>query len=149
MRFRVRDVRVLVGLEAAGDLLGEPVGDGVVALRGVGLDGGRRDHDLGAVRAEHRDLLLAHLVGHHEDAAVTLERGRHRKADTRVARRRLDNSPAGQQLAVALRGLDHRHADAVLHRPARVQVLELGDQLAGNVARQSIETNDRGRADEL
>ena len=87
VRLRVVHVRVLVGLEAAGDLLGEPVGDGVVALRRVVLDRGRRDHDLGAVGAQERDLLLAHLVRHDEDAAVALDRGRDGEADAGVARR--------------------------------------------------------------
>ena len=49
VRLRVRHVRVLVGLEAAGDLLGEPRRDRVVRLGRVVLDRGRRDHDLGAV----------------------------------------------------------------------------------------------------
>ena len=70
VRIGIRRVRVLVGLEAARDLLGKPIGDGVVALRRVGVDRGRRDHDLGAIRAQHRDLLLAHLVRHDEDAAI-------------------------------------------------------------------------------
>ena len=68
VRLRVRHVRVLVRLEAAGDLLGEARRDRVVALRRVVVDRRRRDHDLGAVRAQHRDLLLAHLVRHDEDA---------------------------------------------------------------------------------
>ena len=95
VRLWIRHVRVLVGLEAAGDLLGEPRGDGVVALGRVVVDRGRRDHDLGAVGAQHRDLLLAHLVGHHEDAAVALAGCRERKADAGVAGRRLDDRAAG------------------------------------------------------
>jgi hypothetical protein len=72
MRLRVGHVRVLVGLEAARDLLGEPRGDRVVGLGRIMIDSSRRDHDLGAVGAQSSDLLLTHLVGHDEDAAVAL-----------------------------------------------------------------------------
>ena len=129
VRFGVGGVRVLIGLEAARDLLGEPVRDRVVALGRVRVDRGRRDDDLGAVRAEHRDLLLAHLVGHDEDAAVAAQRRRHRETDAGVARGRLDDRAAGPKATVLLGGLDHREADAVLHRAARIQVLELREQL--------------------
>ena len=134
VRLRVRHVRVLVGLVAARDLLGEPVGDGVVALRRVVLDGGRGDHDLGAVRAQHRDLLLAHLVGHDEDAAVALERRGDREADAGVAGGRLDDRAARLELPVALGRLDHRHPDPVLDRAAGVEVLELCEQRRLHVA---------------
>ena len=87
VRLGIGHVRVLVGLEAAGDLLGEAVGDRVVGLGRVVVDRGRRDHDLGAVGAEGGDLLLAHLVRHHEDAAVALLRRRRSQARRRCCRR--------------------------------------------------------------
>ena len=154
VRLRVRHVRVLVGLEAARDLLGEPRRDGVVRLRRVVVDRGRRDHDLGAVRAEHRDLLLAHLVGHDEDAAVALAGRRDGEADAGVARGRLDDRPARLELPLALGLLDHREADPVLHRAARVQVLELGEDprrgpaaRAGRAGRSAVRRRGRGGSD--
>src|SRR5690606_36404595 len=57
---RVGRVEVLVGLERAGDLGREPVGDRVVGLGGLGLDVGRADDDFGAVGAQQVDLLLGH-----------------------------------------------------------------------------------------
>ena len=149
VRLRVGHVRVLVGLEAARDLLGQPVGDRVVALRRVVLDRGRRDHDLGAVGAQHRDLLLAHLVRHHEDAAVAARGRRDREPDAGVARGRLDDRPAGLQLPLALGGLDHRHPDPVLVRAARIQVLELREQRRRDVAADPVEPDDRRLADEV
>ena len=146
---RVGHVRVLVGLEAAGDLLREPVGDAVVALRRVVLDRGRRDHDLGAVGPQHRDLLLAHLVGHDEDAAVAACRRRDREADAGVAGGRLDDRPAGPQLPLALRRLDHRHPDPVLVRAAGIQVLQLREQGRLDVARDPVEPDDRRVADQV
>ncbi len=149
VRLRVRHVRVLVGLEAARDLLGEPRRHGVVALRRVVVDGGRRDHDLRAVRAQHRDLLLAHLVRHHEDAAVALPGCRDREADAGVAGGRLDDRSARLQLPVALGGLDHREADPVLHRAAGVEELELREDPRAARRRQAVEPDDRRAADEV
>ena len=143
VRLRVRHVRVLVGLEAAGDLLGEPRRDRVVRLRRVVVDRRRRDHDLGAVRAEHRDLLLAHLVGHDEDAAVALARRGDGQPDAGVARGRLDDRAARLELPLALGLLDHREADPVLDRAARVQVLELGEDAGVARRREPVEPYDR------
>ena len=149
VRLGVRHVRVLIRLVAAGDLLGEAVGDRVVALGRVVLDRGRRDHDLGAVRAQKRDLLLAHLVGHDEDAAVALDRGADREPDAGVAGGRLDDRPARLELPFALGRLDHRQADPVLHRAARVQVLELREHVRAARRRELRQADDRRRADEL
>ena len=145
----IRHVGVLVGLEAAGDLLGKPVGDRVVTLRRVRRDGGGADHDLGAVRAQQRDLLLAHLVGHHEDAAVALDRGRDREPDARVAGGRLDDRAARPEPSLPLGPLDHRQPDPVFHRAAGVQVLELREQGRRDVASQLVQPDDRRRADEV
>ena len=123
-------VVVLVRLERAGDLLGEAVGDPVVGLGRLGRDRGRGDHDLGAVGAQQRDLLLAHLVGHREDAPVALDRGGDRQADAGVARGRFDDRPAGLELAGSLGRLDHPEADPVLHAAAGIEHLELPDELA-------------------
>ena len=124
---RVLLVPVLVRLERPGDVAGEPGGDGVVALRRLRGDVRRAEDDLGAVRPEHRLLLGRLLVGHDEDAAVALERGRDREAVAGVARRRLDDRAARAQEAGPLGRLDHRQADPVLDRPAGVERLELGE----------------------
>ncbi len=149
VRLRVRHVRVLVGLEAAGDLLGDPRRDRVVRLRRVVVDRRRRDHDLGAVRAEHRDLLLAHLVGHDEDAAVALAGRGDGQPDARVARGRLDDRAARLELPLALGLLDHREADPVLDRAARVEELELGEDPRVARRREPLEPDDRRAADEV
>ena len=149
VRVRVRRVRVLVGLVRAGDLLGEPVRDGVVALGRLGRDRVRTDDHLGAVRAQERDLLLAHLVGHDEDAAVALERRRDREAGAGVAGRRLHDRPAGLELPLPLRRLDHRDPDPVLDRAAGVQVLELDHDRRGPCGDDPLQPDERRVADEL
>ena len=57
--------------------------------------------------------------------------------------------PPGAQATVLLRRFDHRHPDAVLHGPARIQELELREELARDVAPETVEPNDRGASDEL
>jgi hypothetical protein len=111
------------------------------------VDGRRRDHDLGAVRAQHRDLLLAHLVRHDEDAAVALSRGRDGEADAGVAGGRLDDRAARLELPVALGLLDHREPDPVLDRAAGVEVLELGEDAGVAGRREPVQPYDRSAPD--
>ena len=125
---RVLVVPVLVGLERARDVARQPGRDRVVALGRLGGDVGRAQDDLGAVRAQELLLLGGLLVGHHEDAAVALERGRDGQAVAGVAGGRLDDRAARLEQAGALGRLDHRQADAVLDRAARVEHLELGQE---------------------
>ena len=91
----------------------------------LGRDRRGAHDDLGAVRLEHVALVLAHLVGAHEDAAVALLLRHHGQADPGVARRRLDDRAARLQLAGGFGRLDHPGRDPVLHRAARVEVLDL------------------------
>ena len=121
-------VPVLVRLEGARDVAGQARGHAVVALGRIGGDVGGAQHDLGAVRAQQGLLLDRLLVGHHEDAAIALERGGDREAVAGVAAGRLDDGPARLEEAGALGGLDHRQADAVLDRAAGVEHLQLGEQ---------------------
>jgi hypothetical protein len=51
--------------------------------------------------------------------------------------------------SVLLGRLDHREADPVLDGAAGVQVLELGEELAGHVAPKTVESHDRRPADEV
>ena len=127
---RVGRVGVLVGAEGV-ELVGQPVGDRVVALRVLGRHGDRAHHDLGAVGPQQRDLLRGHLVGHHEDAAVAALGGDDGEADAGVAARRLDDRAARPQQAVALGGEDHLQRRPVLRRAARVRRLHLHRQHAG------------------
>ena len=46
-------------------------------------------------------------------------------------------------------GVDHRHADAILHRPERVEVLQLGDHLGVTPARDASQPDQRRIADRL
>ena len=149
VRLRVGRVAVLVGLERARDLLGQAVGDAVVGLRRLRRDVGRRDHDLGAVRAQQVDLLARHLVRHHGDHAIALQPRGDREAGAGVARGRLDDRAARPQAAVALGGLDQAQRDAVLDRAARVEQLELGHELRRQAGADAAQAHQRRLADRV
>jgi hypothetical protein len=140
-------VEVLVGLEGARDLLGQALGHAVVGLGRLGRDVGRGDHDLGAVGAQQVDLLAGHLVGHDGDDAVALQAGGDGQARARVARGRLHDRPARPQVAGALRGVDERDRHAVLDGAARVERLDLRDELGGQPGLDPAEAHERGGAD--
>src|SRR5919108_588406 len=101
------------------------------------------------VGAQEGDLLLAHLVGHDEDAAVALDRRADREADAGVPGGGLDDRAARPELPLALRGLDHRQADPIPDGAAGIQVLELREQRRLDARAQLLEADDRGRAHEV
>ena len=88
------------------------------------------DVHLRAERLQVQHLFRGHLVRHHQHDTVAFGARDQREAEAGVAGGRLDHRAAGLQPAVALGGLDHRHADAILDRAARVLRLELQEQLA-------------------
>jgi hypothetical protein len=66
-----------------------------------------------------------------------------------VAGGRLDDGAARPQLALALRGLDHAQPDPILHRPARVQVLELGQHRRRQALGDPLQAHDRRVSDQV
>ena len=101
VRGGVLRVGVLVGLPAARGLAGQPVGDRVVGVRMVRGDGGRADHDLGTVGAQHADLVLRHLVRADKQALIALLRRGDGQPDPGVARGGLDDGAARLQFPEA------------------------------------------------
>ena len=87
VRFRIRLVVELVREDRARRVVHDPLRLHHVVLGMIGRHRGRRDHHLGPERLEQAHLLLRHLVGHREDAAVALERRRDREPDAGVAAR--------------------------------------------------------------
>ena len=122
-------VGVLVGLPAVGCLPREPAGDAVIGVRMLGRHARRADDDLGTVGAQHGDLVGGDLVRAGEHAAVTALLRHDRQADPGVARGGLDDHAALAQLSLLFRGLYHAQRDPVLHRAARVEVLNLREHV--------------------
>ena len=112
-------------------------------------DGRGADDDLRAVRLEHVALVLGDLVGAHEDARVALALGDEREPDPRVARCRLDDDATRLEGPGLLGGLDHPQGDAVLHRPARVEVLHLPQHRGGDAVGDRVQLDERGVAHEV
>jgi hypothetical protein len=81
-------------------------------------------HHLCTHRFQVKDLLLAHLVGHHDQKAIAFLRGDQGEAEAGVAGGGFDEEPAGRNLPLPLRGLDHGERDAVLDRSAGVVVFQ-------------------------
>ena len=145
------DLRVGGVLELLGHV---GIGDGLQKLVGLG-DGAvhplvaGRQHDLGPERLEQAAALEAHGFRHGDDELVAAGRAGEGQADAGVAAGGLDNGGVLVDLAVALAGVDHRHADAVLDRPERVEALELDDDGRLGVAHDPPQPHERGMADAL
>ena len=144
----VGGVVVLVRVEAVRRLARDAQRDLVVAPRVVRLDRRGADHDPRAERAQVADLLLAHLVGHHEDALVSAQRGEQSERRAGVAARRLDDRAARLE-AVLLGVAEHVRREAVLVAPAGVQVLALHVDLDREAARDLVQLHDGRVADGL
>ena len=149
VRQRAVGVGVLVGLPGARGLAHQPVGRRVVGVGVVRRHGGRADDDLGAVGLEHVALVLGDLVGADEDARVAATLGDQGQPDAGVARGRLDDDAARLQLAGGLGRLDHLQRDAVLHRPARVEVLDLGQHRGRDALGHRAQLDEGGVSDEV
>ena len=81
---------------------------------------------LRAERLEQPPAFERHGLRHRHDELVAACRTGERQADAGVAAGRLDDRRVRFDLPGFLGGIDHRHADAVLDRPERIEVLELG-----------------------
>ena len=149
MGFRIVHVVVLIGIEAGGGLGRDALGDLHVALGMVVRQIGAGDDDLRAVRLEHVDLLLAHLVRHRAYAAVSAHRRSHRETEAGVARRALDERRAGSEQARLLRPADHVPGHPVLDRARGVVVLELDQHCGHSGVGQPIQLDERSVSDEI
>jgi hypothetical protein len=126
---------VRLGIGRVGELVGQEH-VGVPGHRARRVDGlvhaPERLDDLHAraVQAQQRLALAAHALRQEYREVVALRGAAERERDARVARRRLDDRGAARlDPLLGLGRLDHRHADAVLHRAAGVERLELGVEL--------------------
>ena len=86
---------------------------------------GRREHDVRAVRTQDVPTLEAHVLRHHEHAAVAADRSDHREADAGVAAGGFDDGRARAQTTRALGLDDHGQRRAILHAACRVHELAL------------------------
>ena len=92
----------------------------------------RRQHDLRAIRFEQIAALDRHRVGHDEDDGIAFRGGDECQRDAGVTAGRFENRHAWRQPAVALRGFDHRNADAILDRSGGIERLHLHQNGSGD-----------------
>ncbi|MNI60575.1 hypothetical protein D3C73_1158020 [compost metagenome] len=145
---RVVRVAELVDEVRARGLLGDGLGQVLVVLR-VTLGHVRAGQaHFGTHRLQVEDLLPAHLVRHHQDQLVALLLGHQCQAQAGIAGGAFDQGGAGLQVAALFCRFDHRQADAILDRSARVGVFELQVELA-DAGVQALGLDDRGLADEF
>src|SRR3990170_913940 len=90
----VLGVRVLVGVEGAGDLAGQPAGDPVIRVGMVGQEVGGGDDDVGSVGAKKILFLDGNLVGNHTDDPIATNGSHHCQPDSGVAGGRFDDGAA-------------------------------------------------------
>ncbi len=96
--------------------------------RSVGPAFGRREDNLRAVELEQLPPFNRCVLRHHADQSVPLQPGHHRQRNAGVSAGGLQDGGARPQQPVGLGLLDHPHSRAVLDRPGRIAVLELGPQ---------------------
>ncbi len=142
-------VVILIGVEAAGCLPRNALGDLHVALRMVMGQIGARDDDPRSVGLEHVDLFPAHLVGHGEHATIAAHRSGHREPEAGVTRGALHQGRAGPEQTGLFGAAHHVHRHAVLDRPAGIEVFELCEHRRHAFVGKAVELHERRLADEL
>ena len=109
-----------------------------------------RDEDDLASQAADQDHLLAGVpLDHDDDDAVAARDAHEGEADAGVTGRRLQDRPPGLQRAALLGRTDEAEGGPVLHAHARIQVLELREDIRLARLLQCAEPDHRGPPDQL
>ncbi|CAB4833891.1 unannotated protein [freshwater metagenome] len=122
-------------LRVAGSKLGGPRNGAAHTLGAWG------ENQIRAVGTQQHAALLRHRLGHREhDLDASCGSG-HCQRDTGVTRGRLDDDRIGADLSGCGCGVEHGHADAVLHAAGRAVELELGDHLCHRSGGDSVDAH--------
>src|SRR5262249_54005525 len=89
--------------------------------------------------------LVAHALGHHDRAAITLDGGDERARDPGVTSRALENAHARAEVTARLGAVEHMQVDAVFEAAGRAVPLEL-EMDRWRAARRHAVERDEGRA---
>ena len=148
MCLRVTGVHELAGDEGIGDLLCQLIGLGNGTLHALGT---LAQHQFGTVSFHQLAALHAHGFGHHDDDAVALGSCHSSQTDAGVAGGGLNDDGAFLQQTLGLGVVDHLFRNAVFHRTSGVEVLQLGNNVGGQLLflLDMAELQQRGVTDQL
>ncbi len=150
VRFGIEMVVKLVGLKRSGDFRRKPIRDAVVRFGGIGGNVRRRNHDVGAVRAQaDRSFRATSYRALPECSGIRESR---RPSPGRVPVLPLVGStivPPGLEQALALGGVEHGDGGAVLDAAAGIHVLDLGKHETGRAVDDFVQPYERRVADRL
>ena len=128
MRFNIHRIVVLVRVKCAGNFLGQPPGNAVVAFRGIGGNV-RRGHNHFRAKCPHQvNLFVTHFIGNGDDAAVPLYGGNHRQRSAGVPGRIFHDGPAGLQQPFAFRIFNNEFRHAVFYASAGIEKFQFGKE---------------------
>ena len=140
---------ILVRVQTVGRLLRNLAGNTVVTTRILGFDRGRRYNYLGPKSLKRMNLLIAHLIGHNEDALVALHRCGDSEPHACVSRSGFNDGSTGLDHALTLGVFDDRDADTVFDGSSRVEELNFGQNGRLNPLRDTTELHQRSIANGL
>ena len=118
-------VEILIRRERPGNLVDQPLGHVVIALRVFRRHIGRTSYHLGPIGPQQHLLLHAHLVRHGENCPVSLYGGHERYAHPCVPRCGLDYCSTGPQKTLSLGILQHCNGHPVLYASPGIEGLRL------------------------
>ena len=108
------------------------------ALHALGV---RCTSHLGAEGAHDLDLFLGEVLGHEQLHLIAAIDADQRQPDAGISRGRLDDRPAGLELAFLLGAADDPDGCAILHAAAGIQVLQLSEYVSRSRGDQSLQLN--------
>ena len=123
MRFGIHGVFILVRIIRIGNFARQFFRHGIVAAWIIRLNGRGAHDDFRAKRFQQIHFFLGLLVGDGENHFVAAHRGDERQSHAGISGCTLDNCSAWFEQAFALGIINHRDADAILHRAAGIQVV--------------------------
>ncbi len=125
VRQRVGRVRELINIVSTRRLLCQAAGVVLIVLRVALCHVGAGQAHINTQRTQVVDLLMAHLVRHHQHQLIALLRSYQRQPEPGITCGGFNNGAAGNKQTLALGLVDHRQRHPVFDRAAGVLVLQL------------------------
>ena len=147
MRLGIHRILILIRIKRIRDFFREFLGHGIVAARIVRLDRRRAHDDFRAQRLQQVHFFLRLLVGDGEDQFVPAHRAHQRQADSGIARSSFNDGAARLEQSLPLGIIDHRDANAILHRAAGIHVVGFDVHLSVKSGCQPVQPHQRRVSD--